>query len=626
MPRIKPTMLFFKNAKSYDPQAKGGNKPPDMRLNVRHPPYPESSMDLLPFRCVNKSSEAPESGLGRLPLEIVEDILDYLEVSDLDAARFVSPSWWGLIMMNSRALKNAITYESVIWDQSPDTSDCETHSTGPADEELQHMAIRLLGRTFDGLLSGLCTSHVENNWKIRYQNIGIRLTSLGNQRLECVRVSLSGRLVAGIVTEGKSQTLVVYILRTSRELVHLVSVPCPLPGVRPCTLHIVEASNFSNYWAVDLLYPNREDGLDPLKYHFQAVYKDACGPKQTLPEWIPGPFYAEFSTKKGPLFSRETSNDWTLLEKVPLPEHGKCNYWLAQHRPTNNLFVIRHSPQIVGVNNPEITLIKLLSRPAHESEYTNLAIAPEVDFLHESGVRTIHIAILWSTPSSPRSTLFTYSLRFMRSVVLCKQSCDMSDHELALPSWWEVDLEGRYAGPQEINYEDPQTRGVWQRELIGRLWREGPVQGKRVCSFPQGFGGMHGSMLPPNQQQGPSQAMVSAGMRVIGEGHWRVLLWGAPDEEDGVQTLQKMRLLDFELGRLKNCKRPFRHNGWLSGMTSTCACELHDYQCDVVLPRGNGGELSTTPRKQELQAKHASTGFSKLFRARLSMFVGSKGR
>ncbi|MCJ1394895.1 hypothetical protein MMC18_007775 [Xylographa bjoerkii] len=199
-----------------------------------HDPYPLSPQAYLNQYGISLTNKASTDRVMALPIEIKDQVLAYLSVMDLDAARFACKTWWVYITANVWLLRTVLfSIDSPYYSRQ---SRYGKYIDDPS--ELRRLAIE-----FDDAAIEQHNLHKDRSWKQNFRAVDVQLgsstcLSLGKQTIEWVSYWNPVRVVILLVKftpdfqgdismTGEKKRIMFYSLDTCGRPVHLGTVSCP---------------------------------------------------------------------------------------------------------------------------------------------------------------------------------------------------------------------------------------------------------------------------------------------------------------------------------------------------------------------------------------------------------------
>jgi hypothetical protein len=143
-------------------------------MDYFHVPYPSSPLDLLPPRSSTDTAGDAADPLNQLPQEVCDQIFSLLSTPALDAARFVSRTWYRRIMTNTWVLRHVLEPGSY---SQLDNVCFEPHE----DDSQRAGALRCLARELDVRSRLTSSGNCDEAWRVRYRRCDITFADPGHQ-------------------------------------------------------------------------------------------------------------------------------------------------------------------------------------------------------------------------------------------------------------------------------------------------------------------------------------------------------------------------------------------------------------------------------------------------------------
>ncbi|KAH0551553.1 hypothetical protein GP486_007230 [Trichoglossum hirsutum] len=374
-------------------------------IDYFHVPYPPSPLDLLPGTSpTGAARNGAVDPFDRLPQEVCDQILSLLPVSALDAARYVSRTWYRRIMTNGWVLRQIL---------EPDEEHVQSHDSQCAE------ALRCLARELDSRSRLTGSGSCDEAWRIRYRRCDVVFTIPGHREhvkkngrggaldaqsgargITFARVSSSGSLMALVYAQAlggqddhrSSHSVLIYHIDSAGKPELVAPIACPQDDGVPVDVDVSE-DHCAGSWLAGVTFSGQKTKrlfscLQPGQ--FRSVRTTALNERSTDLPVVPTSLrdvqrfcsdccdYHKVSFSKdfnaGAILTTldtvdaahaqddwvyigrcDCSGAWLMLENLPILV-GKTQrpYYLARHEQTGDLFVVRLERCLSGEEGTQV--------------------------------------------------------------------------------------------------------------------------------------------------------------------------------------------------------------------------------------------------------------------------------
>ncbi|KAH0545517.1 hypothetical protein FGG08_000347 [Glutinoglossum americanum] len=360
-----------------------------------HVPYPSNPLDLLPSRSSMDTSKDAVDPFDQLPQEVSDQIFSLLSISALDAARYVSRTWYQRIMTNGWVLRQVLNLDS-----HPPSD--EEDSPSDEDDNQHAQDLRYLARELDiqSRLAG--TGNSVEAWRVRYRRCDIAFSIPGHRecsgedkeggvfgarrcsrRIMLAGVSSSGSFVAFICVEVSGSresrhSVLIYHIDTTGKPELVAPIACPQNNEIPIDVDLSEGE-YAGTWLAGVTFSGQKKhlfispqlrrsrisriiALEEVSTSGYPVVPPSIRDVQrycnTCCDYHPVSVSKDLNARTvltlGSVEEDHTQDDWVcvekcdctgtwlLLENLPITVGGtERPYHLARHEQTGNLFIVQ---------------------------------------------------------------------------------------------------------------------------------------------------------------------------------------------------------------------------------------------------------------------------------------------